>query len=100
MIKIKFYIYDKITIAPLEKLLHRYCKEHDIKYSLVPLPKKNKKFTFLKAPHINKKAKEHFILTTRKRIFTLNKVTLKVLLPLLKKIPNNVAYKVTVIGSF
>lgn len=37
----------------------------------VTLPKKTKKFTLLKSPHVNKKAKEHFQISTKKRVFFL-----------------------------
>jgi len=37
----------------------------------VALPKKTKRFTLLKSPHVNKKAKEHFQILTNKRVFFL-----------------------------
>lgn len=45
--------------------------------------KKNKKFTLLKSPHVNKKAQEHFIFETFKQSFLLKHEDLKKLLKLI-----------------
>lgn len=99
MVVIKFYIFNKVSIAPLEKKINEFCKKENLKFSLIKLPKKIKKFTFLKAPHVNKKSKEHFALFTYKRRLTIQKISKKKLSVFLQQIPNNVAFKVTVIGT-
>ena len=35
---------------------------------IVKLPKKRKRFTFIRSPHVNSKSKEHFSLFTYKRL--------------------------------
>lgn len=47
----------------------------NIKASFVILPKKKKKITLLKSPHVNKKAQEHFQLTRYKTVITCKTIT-------------------------
>ena len=54
----------KIYSLFLEKLF----KKLKLNYSLVSIPKKKKKLTLLKSPHIYKKAREQFELISYKKI--------------------------------
>lgn len=99
MLLIKFYIFNKIHIAPLEKKIINFFQVEQHKFSLIKLPKKKKKFTFLKAPHVNKKSKEHFALITHKRLLKIPNISKKKLLVFLRGVPNNVAFKITTRGA-
>lgn len=64
-----------VTIKSFKsKLLTFYCifltnllKKVKLKYSLISLPKKKKKITLLKSPHVHKKAREQFELKLYKK---------------------------------
>jgi small subunit ribosomal protein S10 len=92
MIQIKFFIYDKIALKALETLISKKKSTTLFIISKVNLPTSKKIFTLLKSPHVNKKAKEHFVLFTYKRLLMLN--VNSQILEFLKKIPNNIAYKI------
>lgn len=77
------------------------------KISLLALPRKFKKFVFIKSPHVNKKSKEHFQILTHKRLLVLTSqfplksstenfflqetLEQKILKKLFQKIPNDVS---------
>ena len=57
----------ELKIKSVDKNIKYYCyfiskllKNLNIKYNLINLPKKIKRITLLKSPHVNKKAMEHF----------------------------------------
>ena len=54
-----------------------------INYSKVTLPIRTKHLTLLKSPHVNKKAREQFILTKYKTVFLLKAIQHLDFLPLL-----------------
>ena len=67
----------KITIKSFKKeLLELYCtflsnvfKKSNIKKALVSVPKKKKRLTLLKSPHVHKKAREQFEMCLHKKVF-------------------------------
>lgn len=69
----------KITFKSIEKNIEIYLifikkilNKFQIKYKLINLPKKKKRITLLKSPHVNKKALEHFNIFTFKTSLYLN----------------------------
>ena len=65
----------EIRIKSIDKNLNAYfvfisklLKKLKIKYSRVNLPKKMRKITLLKSPHVNKKAREQFEICTYKML--------------------------------
>lgn len=92
MIKIYFYFFDKISIKFLENLIHSLFSIGS--FSFIYLPKKKKKITILKAPHVHKKAKEHFEIVTYKRLLILSADFTKEIILLLSLLPNNIRCKV------
>jgi ribosomal protein S10 len=57
----------ELKIKSVDKNIKYYChfiskllKNLNIEYNLINLPKKVKRITLLKSPHVNKKAMEHF----------------------------------------
>ncbi len=65
----------------------------NISYKLISLPKKKKKKTFLKSPHVNKKAKENFnfILYSSNLYISFNLHLLKILR---YNLPKNIFFKI------
>jgi ribosomal protein S10 len=64
-----------------------------IKYRSVMLPKKKKRFTLIRSPHVNKKSKEHFQFTKYRRMYTVN-FSEKQLYLFLEQIPNDVEVRI------
>jgi ribosomal protein S10 len=65
---------DKITLGLYLTFLKLVSKKLDIKkFSILKLPKKKKRITFLKSPHVNKKAQEHFELKVHKALLCFSK---------------------------
>lgn len=54
---------------------------------VVILPKKQKRFVFIKSPHVNSSSKEHFQITKYKRLVYV-KLSLSLLKNFLTKLPN------------
>jgi ribosomal protein S10 len=54
--------------------------------SIIKLPIKIKKFTLLRSPHVNKKAREQFEIRTYKRLITLKFNNKNLILPLINQI--------------
>jgi len=70
--RLKISTNNKASLLFFEALLFSYFPiKRYFKIISVTLPKKTKKFTLLKSPHVNKKAKEHFQIVTNKRMFFL-----------------------------
>ena len=64
---------------------------------IIFLPKKKKIFTLTKSPHVNNKAKEHFKIEKYNRLVCLT-TSLQVIKTLLKKLPNDLFVKATIIN--
>lgn len=59
-IQIKYSSVSKKLIFLYQKFLKSLFLKFNLKYTIINLPKKYKLKTFLKSPHVNKKAKENF----------------------------------------
>lgn len=92
MIKIYFVLFDKLALNFIENLIFYFLKNK--KYSLVKLPRKVKKFTIIKAPHVHKKSKEHFEFISYKRLLIISFDLKKDVFLILSNLPNNVKFKV------
>lgn len=64
-IDIKILLFYKVFIIDILNTLN-------ISYKTVNIPKKVKKMTLLKSPHVCKRAKEHFQLVTHKTLIIIN----------------------------
>ena len=95
MIKIKFYVCDKLTLTFLQRIISIFFK--NFKYSFITLPSKKKKFTILKSPFVNKKAKEHYGLFCSTRLLILPNINKSILCVFLQKIPNNIHFKLVLV---
>lgn len=93
MIKIYFVLFDKLSIKILNTLIFYVFK--NVNYSFVILPCKKKKITVLKAPHVHKKAKEHYEIFFYKRLLILPTIFNKKVLSFLSLLPNNIRFKIT-----
>ncbi len=70
-------------------------KNLDLDYSFFFFPKEEKKITLLKSPHVYKKAKEQFKLTTFKAIISIKEhKNLNKLIPLLINKPKAISIKI------
>lgn len=70
--KLKISTNNLPSLLSFESLLFSYSPLRKyFKIISVAVPKKTKKFVLLKSPHVNKKAKEHFQISTYKRVFFL-----------------------------
>jgi len=59
------------------------------KHGGVMLPKKKKRFTLIRSPHVNKKSKEHFQFVKCRRLYIVS-FTEEQLYEFLEKVPNDV----------
>ena len=66
--KFKIETINKNTLVFYSKFLIKILNFYNINFKYFFLPKKKKKYTFLKSPHVHKKSKEHFVLI-KYRIF-------------------------------
>jgi len=71
----------KITFKSIEKNIEIYLmfikkilNKFQIKYKQLNLPKKKKRITLLKSPHVNKKALEHFNMFSYKKSLYINEL--------------------------
>jgi small subunit ribosomal protein S10 len=60
ILKIKLKSIDKISLNLYINFLKEKIKLYNKQYSIFNLPKKIKRITLLKSPHVNKKAREQF----------------------------------------
>lgn len=67
-------------------------------YSWITLPKKRKRFTLLRSPHVNNKSKEHFEIVVYRRLLKFC-VTYWELKNFIKNLPTTVRVKITVAGN-
>jgi|TARA_B110001469_G_scaffold127390_1_gene148082 small subunit ribosomal protein S10 len=77
------------SLIVVKKLLSTFCAS----IKVVILPKKKKRFTLIRSPHVNKKSKEHFQILKYQRLFyvTLTEETLR---KFLVGIPNDLEVSV------
>lgn len=57
-------------------------------FKVIFLPRKQKKFVFIRSPHVNSKSKEHFQITKYQRLYIVNSSS-ESLNAFLSKIPND-----------
>lgn len=57
---LRFQTFDKKKAKTFPKLLNNLAKAKKLQVSSISLPIEKRKFTVLKSPHVNKKAKEQF----------------------------------------
>ena len=67
------------------------------KHGGVMLPKKKKRFTLIRSPHVNKKSKEHFQIIKHRRLFMVC-FTNEQLHAFLEKVPNDVEVSIKCTG--
>ncbi len=98
MKKIKIKSSCNYTLKAYTFYLESVLKNLSIDYSIFNLPKKEEKLTLLKSPHVYKKAKEQFKLSTYKAIISINGFdnndTLNKLVPFLINKPKAIFIKV------
>jgi len=63
-------------------------KRFPTKVKIVVLPRKRKKFVFIRSPHVNKKSKEHFQILDYRRVYY-SSFSLNSLKEFLSNIPNS-----------
>lgn len=59
-IYLRFQAYNQKSVEEFKDNLVLFCQTHNIVFSSISLPIQKKKYTVLKSPHVNKKAKEQF----------------------------------------
>lgn len=57
---LRFQTFDKEKAKTFRKVLNNLAKVKNLQVSSISLPIEKKKFTLLKSPHVNKKAKEQY----------------------------------------
>jgi ribosomal protein S10 len=92
--KIKFTSHSLASIKQLDIHLN---KLEVVDKKIIFLPRKKKIFTLTKSPHVNNKAKEHFKIEKFNRLVCLT-TSLQVLKTLLKKLPNDLLIKATIVN--
>ena len=84
-IRIKLKAYDHVLIDQSARKIVDTAKKTGAKVSgPVPLPTKIEKFTVLRSPHVNKKAREQFEMRTHKRLIDIYNPDQKVVEALMK----------------
>ena len=91
MYKLKLVCFDSSIIKEVDLYLK------GIKASFFALPKKSKKITILKSPHVNKKSKEHFSLTQYRRLCYIEKK--KSLREIILRLPFGIAFRIDYSGN-
>ena len=81
-------------------LLKKFVRKAKIAFNLnvtvSALPTKNKFFTILKSPHVNKKSREQFCLEIHKKVFFLKNVNLFLIKNFLKTVSSKgIAFKIS-----
>lgn len=85
---------NKKIISLYIQFLLKFFLAFKIKHKICFLPKKTKRLTFLKSPHVFKKTKEHFILHKYKAVFYLKLKCSQIKYFILNK-PNSVKVKLS-----
>ena len=65
-IYLRFQAYNQKSVEEFKDNLVLFCQTHNIVFSSISLPIQKKKYTVLKSPHVNKRAKENFELNIYK----------------------------------
>lgn len=65
---------DKTIIKSYSHFLTKYLNTEQIKFSFISMPVKTKKLTLQRSPHVYKKAREQFQLSTHKTIVLIEQV--------------------------
>jgi ribosomal protein S10 len=68
--KLKFSTSNLANLVYIKGLFFSFLS--DIKKGDIMLPKKKKRFTLIKSPHVNKKSKEHFQIIKYRRLYIVN----------------------------
>jgi small subunit ribosomal protein S10 len=80
MIKIKIRSLDQESILLYKKFISEIISKLNLPFTTSNMPNKKKRVTLLKSPHVNKKAREQFQITTYKTSFEIESaVNIKVL---------------------
>jgi ribosomal protein S10 len=87
--------------TPDKQIFSFFCslfQENQI-FKTVSLPRKTKRFTFIRSPHINSSSKEHFHLINHRRLFflTVDRITLD---SVLSKIPDTAVVQIVKLSTF
>ncbi|MBD3630118.1 MULTISPECIES: 30S ribosomal protein S10 [Cyclobacterium] len=95
-IKLKSYDYSLVDKSS-EKIVKAVKSTGAIVVGPIPLPTKKEKFTVLKSPHVNKKAREQFQLCTYKRLVDIYSGSSKTVDALMKiELPSGVDVEIKV----
>ena len=70
--KIKFKSFNIYKLEEIIKNLHNIGTDNDLNPKIVSLNKSKKRFTILKGPHVHKKARDQYELTTHSKILFIN----------------------------
>ena len=90
-------VFSSSNLSLLQKVKKKM-KKLNITHSWVSLPKKKKRFTLLRSPHVNSKSKEHFEIITYKRLARFDG-KYNDLETLVLSLPTTVKIKITVAGN-
>jgi len=92
--RIKFVSHNLESIKEIDS---HFAKLKVTQKKVVFLPKKKRIFTLTKSPHVNNKSKEHFKIEKYNRLVCLT-TSSGILKTLLKRLPNDLFIKVTVVS--
>jgi small subunit ribosomal protein S10 len=96
MLKIKVKSVNCEALKAYLIFLNSILEKKQINYNIINLPKKIKRVTLLKSPHVYKKAREQFqIVKNSKIIYIRNKINNQILKFLIIKKPKIVTLKIT-----
>jgi small subunit ribosomal protein S10 len=73
-------------------------KKRVANFRVIVLPKKKKRFTLLKSPHVNKKSKEHFQLLSHQRLYYITFASVFLLKETLLLLPNDLNTKLNILS--
>ena len=77
--QIKLKSIDKKTLNIYINFIKKNFNNFNNKINIFNLPSKKKKIAFLKSPHVNKKAQEHFNLTIYKKLIVIKSINIEFL---------------------
>ena len=97
-IRIKLKSYDhNLVDKSSEKIVKTVRSTGAVIYGPIPLPTKRKVFTVIRSPHVNKKSREQFQLSTYKRLLDIYSSTSKTIDALMKlDLPSGVDVEIKV----
>lgn len=90
----------KISTSNLNSIFicHKIFEQKVDTFKSISLPKKKKKFTLLKSPHVNKKSKEHFQFLKYQRIYYITFISTSLLKETLLLLPNDINTKLNILS--